>query len=228
MTITSIDSYRRLCNHQQTVLRELLQNPSQFEQGMRLFFTQHAMMHSARVAEPPTWSYEDTVLAGVAEAKYAVIPEGQEHTIAWLLWHMARCEDITMNLLVAGTPQVLLQDDWLKKLGINVVDTGNTMSREEILRFSEQIDIPALREYRLAVGKRTRQIAKELTAADLTRKVDPARMELVWQQGAIVEGSRSIADYWSKRDVKGMLLMPASRHLLTHLNEILELKKELD
>jgi hypothetical protein len=209
------------------VLRELLQNPSQFEQGMRLFFTQHAMLHSARVAEPPTWSFEDAVLAGVTEEQYRVILEGQEHTIAWLLWHMARCEDITMNLLVAGTSQVLLQDDWLKKLRTSMVDTGNTMNREEILRFSEQIDIAALRAYLLAVGKRTREIALELTASDLTRKVDPSRMELVWQQGAIVEGSRSIADYWSKRDVKGLLLMPASRHLLTHLNEVLEIKKAL-
>jgi len=209
------------------VLRELLQNPSQFEQGMRLFFTQHAMLHSAQVAEPPTWSFEDAVLAGVTEEQYRVILKGQEHTIAWLLWHMARCEDITMNLLVAGTSQVLLQDDWLKKLGVNVVDTGNAMNQEEILRFSEQIDIPALREYRLAVGKRTRHIAQGLTAVDLTRKIEPTRMELVWQQGAIVEESRSIADYWSKRDVKGLLLMPASRHLLTHLNEVLEIKKAL-
>ncbi len=111
---------------------------------------------------------KDAVLAGVTEEQYRVILKGQEHTIAWLLWHMARCEDITMNLLVAGTSQVLLQDDWLKKLGVNVVDTGNAMNQEEILRFSEQIDIPALREYRLAVGKRTRHIAQGLTAVDLT------------------------------------------------------------
>jgi hypothetical protein len=227
MTITSLDSYRRLMNHQQTVLRELLQNPAQFEQGMRLFFTQHAMLHSAQVAEPPTWSYEDTVLAGIPEAQYRLIPEGQEHTIAWLLWHMARCEDITMNLLVAGSPQVLLQNDWLKKMRTSMVDTGNAMTREEILSFSEQIDLPALREYRLAVGKRTREIALGLTPADLIRKVDPARMELVWQQGAIIEASRGIAEYWGKRDMKGLLLMPASRHLLTHLNEILEIKKTL-
>jgi hypothetical protein len=77
------------------------------------------------------------------------------------------------------------------------------------------------------VGKRTREIALGLTPADLIRKVDPARMELVWRQGAIVEASRGIAEYWGKRDMKGLLLMPASRHLLTHLNEVLEIKKTL-
>jgi hypothetical protein len=29
-----------------------------------------------------------------------------EHSIAWMIWHVACCEDITMSLLVAGGLQV--------------------------------------------------------------------------------------------------------------------------
>ena len=35
----------------------------------------------------------------------------------------------------------------------------------------------------------------------------------------------SLTDFWGKRDVAGLLLMPANRHLIVHLNEALRLKK---
>jgi len=34
-------------------------------------------------------------------------------------------------------------------------------------------------------------------------------------------------DYWSKRDVSGLLLMPATRHQLTHLNEALGIRNKI-
>jgi len=178
------------------------------------------------VADPPGWSFEDAVLAGMPQAHWGIIPPGQEHTIAWLLWHIARCEDATLNLLVAGTAQVL-DAAWQKQLGVSIADTGNCMTRAEILTFSQSVDFTALRAYRLAVGLRTQEIAADLQPGDLHRKVDPRRMERIWGEGVVLEGSRDIADYWSRRDVAGLLFMPAGRHLLTHLEEALEIRKAL-
>jgi len=45
-------------------------------------------------------------------------------------------------------------------------------------------------------------------------------------EGAVVEAARPIADYWAKRNVASLLLMPATRHNLVHLNEALELKRK--
>ena len=47
----------------------------------------------------------------------------------------------------------------------------------------------------------------------------------VMDEEAIVEAARGIAEYWSKRDIAGLLLMPATRHNLVHLNEALKLKR---
>jgi hypothetical protein len=218
-------SYNQSLNKQQTELRRLLASPSQHDQAIALFLRYHAMLHSARVAPTESWSYEDTILNDMTEEQIRRIPPNCNHSIAWLLWHMTRCEDITMNLLVAGRPQVLQRDNWLERLRITVQDTGNAMSRAEITQFSAVIDIDALRAYRVAVGRRTREIVSQLGPEELQQKVAPGRLQQVWAEGALVEAARGIADYWGKRTKAGLLLMPATRHNIVHLNEALLLKR---
>lgn len=217
---------RKQCLQAQTRLQRMFKDPALGAAALEQFRTQHAMLHAVGVANPPLWSFEDAALEGLPEEAARIIPEGQEHTIAWLLWHMARCEDATMNLLVAGSDQVL-DEGWLSQLGVSITDTGNYMTREEILIFSQGVNPQALLAYRLAVGQRTQHIAADLQPGDLHRKVDLRRMERIWGEGVVLEGSRGIADYWSRRDVAGLLFMPAGRHLLIHLEEALEIRKAL-
>jgi len=131
-----------------------------------------------------------------------------------------------MNLLVAGTPEILYREDWLTRMNASVQHSGNEMSAEDIAAFSQQVDLPALRAYRVAVGRRTREIVTTLTPADLPKKVDPARLAHVMEQGALLEAASGIRDYWGGRTMAGLLLMPASRHILVHLNEVLALKRK--
>ncbi len=44
-----------------------------------------------------------------------------------------------MNLLLAGSPQVLTSGNWLDQLGITCVSVGNEMSSEEIAEMSDAI-----------------------------------------------------------------------------------------
>jgi hypothetical protein len=231
------ETYRKLCLKQQTELRQALEGSVPFNAAIQLFLEQHAMLHSLDVTqieltqsdlpESESWSFEDTVFNDMSPEQIRRIPGNEEHSVAWLVWHMARCEDITMNLLVAGNPQVLHQGNWLEKMKITARDTGNAMDSAAIQDFSNTVDIEALRAYRVAVGRQTRTIVRQLQPERLKQKVDPSRMLCVWEEGAIVEEARGIADYWSKRTVSGLLLMPASRHLLTHLNEAIEIKAKL-
>jgi hypothetical protein len=55
--------------------------------------------------------------------------------------------------------------------------------------------------------------------------VDPARIQRIWDEGVLVKAAQGVADYWANRDIAGLLLMPASRHCLTHLNEALKIKR---
>jgi hypothetical protein len=220
-----MESYRKLCLKRQTELRRIMMRSGQHDEAIQRFLSQHAMLHSASVTGTEPWSFEDQVLDDMTEEQIRRIPHNCEHSVTWIIWHIARCEDVTMNLLVAGSPQVLNQGGRLDRIKSPICHTGNEMEVASVARFSEAIDIEALRAYRVAVGRRTREIVKQLGPEDLKRKVDPVRLQRIWDEGAVVEAARGIVDYWGKRDVAGLLLMPASRHLIVHLNEALKLKR---
>ncbi|MEW6651209.1 MAG: DinB family protein [Chloroflexota bacterium] len=204
-----------------------MEDEAGFELALRLFLAQHAWLHSARLEDGADWSFEDEVFRDLDEADARCIPRGEEHSIAWLIWHIARCEDITLNLLVAGSPQVLHQHGWLERVNSPLVHTGNAMIPDEVEAFSRAVQLDNLRAYRLAVGRRTRQIVRQLQPADLRRRVDAARLEQVRAQGAVLDAAWGIAEYWGRRDAAGLLLMPATRHPLVHLNQALQVKRRL-
>ncbi len=220
-----IETQRKFLNQRQSQLRQVMTSFDRHDEAIKLFMAQHAMLHSAQVAETDLWSYEDALLDDMPEEQCRRIPPNGEHSVAWLVWHMARCEDITMNLLLAGSPQVMNAGSWLDRLRITTRDTGNALDAAEISAFSAAIDINALRGYRVAVGRRTREIVSQLQPGDLKQKVDPARIERIRAEGAVVEAAWGVAEYWSKRNTAGLLLMPVTRHNLVHLNEILKIKQ---
>lgn len=99
------------------------------------------------------------------------------------------------------------------------MDTFDT-SRKLVL--SQQT---TLRAYRAAVGRRTRHVVTPLTPAQLKQRVDSTRLQRVRDEGAVAPAASGIVDYWGGRTAAGLLLMPASRHLITHLNEALDVKR---
>lgn len=217
---------RQYWNQQQKALQQALRHAEDYSQAIQLFLEQHAMVHSAQMAlSIYGWSFEDEALQGLSETSIQHVPTGSEHSIAWVLWHIARIEDVTMNLLVAGSDQVLYQGSWLDQLHISNISTGNDLPVESVAAVSAAIDVTALRAYRIAVGQRTRQIVQQITSAELKQKVQPERLRQVVAQGALSETSSDILAYWGGLTVAGLLLMPATRHNFVHLNEVLKIKR---
>lgn len=212
-------------NTEQKQLRLLLEDPLRHAEAIDLFLQHHAVLHAIRMAQTENWSFTDAVLSDMSEEKIRDIPANGEHSVAWLFWHMARIEDVAMNTLVTGSPQILNQEDWLARLGVPLHHTGNNMDQESVERLSTSVDVNALQDYRVAVGRRTREIVQQLQPDDLTQKVEPVRVRQVMDQGDLVEAASGIADYWGRRTISGLLLMPATRHNMVHLNEAFRLKK---
>lgn len=136
--------------------------------ALELFLREHAIVHSAELVRGESRSMEDTVLRDLDEAQIRLRPHGL-NSLAWLFWHIARCEDVAVNAVVAARPQVFDDQDWPARLRIERRDIGTGMNAEEVAELSEQIDVPALRGYRLAVGRRTREVAQALPEADWER-----------------------------------------------------------
>jgi hypothetical protein len=86
---------------------------------------------------------------------------------------MARVEDVGVNLIVMAGQQVL-DEGWSARLGFLRTDVGNGMADEELTEFAAVADIDAIRAYRDAVGRRTRDVVKALGPARWTEVVSSA------------------------------------------------------
>ena len=219
-----MDSDRRLWSQQQKVLRYALERPGDHEKAIELFLDQHTMVHSATMSESDLWSFEDEVLQGMTEESIRHIPQNCDHSLAWIIWHLARIEDITMNLLVAGRPQILYQDHWLDRIKTTIQHAGNVMDEESVANLSAAVDLEPLMAYRRAVGRRTREIVAQLQPEQLRQQVEPSRLQQVRDEGAVAEAAGEIIQYWSRRTIAGLLLMPPTRHNFLHLNEARRVK----
>jgi hypothetical protein len=217
-----LKEYRDTWTVNQRALRSALESGDQRDKAVDLFMIQQGTLHSAKAAPEAPYSLEDLLLDDIEEEIFRRVPQGTDHSIAWLIWHLARCEDITMNVLTAGRPQV--RGDWQGKLKIKAKDTGNAMTPAEIAELSQAIDLDALRGYRAAVGRATREIVGGLTLEQINAKVDPDRIRQILDDGSVLPGAIGIAEYWSKRTIAGLLLMPPTRHNMTHINEGFRLK----
>ena len=221
-----MDPNRQLWSHGQQTLRRAIAS-KQLQAAIGQFLIQHAIVHSLRVSRMDVWSFEDELCQGLTEKDFRTIPPKGEHSIAWILFHIARIEDITMNMLVAGTPQLYTKDNWGTKLKSTIHHSANRMNDASVIDLTASLDLKALREYRLSVGRRTREIVKKLKIEELTSKVDPVRIKKVQEEGAVIPEAMGIVDYWGSRTIAGLLLMPPTRHNFTHLNEARRLKQKL-
>ena len=219
-----MDSNRKLWNDNHQKLIRLLAKGDR-DAAIPLFLDQHAMVHSAKVTKPGLWSFEDELLNDMSAEEIRQIPPGGEHSIAWILFHLARIEDITMNMLVAGTGQLFSREAWARKMSVSILHSANRMDEQELIELSARINIQSLREYRAAVARRTRQIVQKLQEEDFNKKVDPARIGKVLSAGVVTPEAMEIVDYWSKKTIAGLLLMPPTRHCILHLNEGMRIRQ---
>lgn len=222
-----MDVNHKLWNDQHKLLRQALGKPDEHPKAIDLFLRQHAMVHDAETSNAGLPSFSDEVWQGASETTIRCVPPKFEHSIAWLIWHIARIEDMTMNVLMAGKPQIFYQGSWLAKLKIEIRHTGNVvMDTDDVTALSKAIDIEALKAYRREVGRVTRDAVKALQADEVRRKVDPLRLQQLLNDGSVAPEATGLIKYWGSLTIAGLLLMPPTRHCLVHLNEALKVKKK--
>ncbi len=220
-----MDLQRKQWNQSQQALQKALSKTGEHSLAVDLFLRQHAAVHTSAVGQTGDWSFEDEVLQDLSDQAARWIPPKMEHSIAWMIWHITRIEDMTMNTLVANEPQIFAQENWPARMNASVRDTGNTMNAQEIAQLSAAIDLPALRDYRAAVGLRTREVIRQLPPELLKQKVSADRLKILADQGDVLPDAYELLEYWSGRTIGGLLLMPATRHPFVHFNEAMRVKQ---
>jgi hypothetical protein len=218
---------RKAWTSQQTVLRNVLSSSVHFEQAIPLFLQQHAAVHSASISGKQTWSLLDEALADLTDAQICARPPHGVNSIAWLLWHTTRIEDISMNCLVFEQEQVLLRDTWSDKLGITTRDVGYGMDENEVTTLSQQISVQALKEYRTAVGRSTRAGVTHLTAEQLKKIVTAADLQPLLADGSISAKGIHLAEFYTNRQKGFFLTRTATSHNFQHISEAWRIRQQV-
>ena len=188
--------------------------------AIQMFLNDHSRTHSVSVGNPEGgFSISDFVLSGLDDGQIRLRPGKGLNSLAWLFWHMARTEDMGVNLIIAGRPQVLEEDDWAQRLDISRRDMGAGMADEEVTDFGETVDIAELHEYRSAVGRRTREIVGGMRSEELAETIDSSRIQQALSTGAIGENAGWIEGAFAGKTKALVLGHLASGHSFMHLGE---------
>ena len=179
----------------------------------------HALTHGLDVGgSEGEFSLEYNRLRGLSDDQLRMRPNGW-NSMAWLLWHMARTEDVAINVVVADRPQVFDSGRWESRLRIERRDICTGMTDEEVESLSAAIDIPALREYRMAVGRRTQEVARALPVAEWNRVPGEEVLQQAIDQGAFVEEALWVGKLWEGKSKAWFFYWVAVGHNAMHLGQ---------
>jgi hypothetical protein len=182
-----------------------------------LFLEQHAAAHSAAVGGNKMSAAERT-FTGLTDEQMRVRPREDLNSLAWLMWHIARAEDILVNVVLHGRPQVF-DDPWTKRLGITRRDFGIGMTSPEVTEVTRQLDLAALREYRDAVGRRTREIVGGFQEQDWQGQVAADALQRAADQGGFGGRAEALIKAFTGRPRAAVLSGIALFHPMAHMGE---------
>jgi hypothetical protein len=181
-----------------------------------LFLAQHSGVHSAAVGGNKMSASERAF--AVTDDQMRIRPREDLNSLAWLMWHIARAEDIMVNAVLAGRAQVF-DDAWLRRLNIARRDFGIGMSSPEVSDLTGRIDLGALREYRDAVGRRTREIVGAFRPEDWEGETTAAALERAGAEGAFGARAAQLVPAFTGRPRAMVLSGIALFHPQGHIGE---------
>ena len=177
--------------------------------ALQFFLLRHESIHPEAIA----------LLDGLSDEQIRIRPREDVNPLAWLVWHMARCEDVGVNVLVAGRRQVL-DGGWATCLGVSLRDIGTGMTTGEVVAFSSAVDFAALCAYLTAVGARTQDVVAALRPEELDAVVDPGYLHHVIDgEGLLGPHADWVRSFWDGKTRGWFLAQLGLTHQWAHIGE---------
>ena len=190
----------------------------------------HAMVHPAEISGRDEKTIADFVLDYMMQGNQnEFVPRETWDTdlkyagsktvpISWQLWHTYRIEDLVSNILMENGDQIF-NDDWKKKIGSSITDTGNALEPDELASWAKSINAKGLRNYMIEVGKNTRRILSKLTLEQIKSMVPEEWVMRILEEGGVTTDFRSVwlLVFWGRLTIGGMILTPMTSHHMMHL-----------
>jgi DinB superfamily len=187
---------------------------------LSFFLVQHGQLHSLDVATGA--SYADRVFAGLTDDQMRARPGNGLNSLIWLLWHMARTEDVAVNIVVSDGRQVL-DDDWTRRMNVPWRTIGTGMTDADVGDLTARADVDAVRAYRAAVGRRTQDVVRALRPEEWNEIVGFTDTARAASAGAFAPNTAWVDGVgykpWQGHSRAAQLAGSAIRHNAMHLGE---------
>lgn len=171
------------------------------------------------------WSFENMV-GDLTTDQLLERPGGVGNSIGWLIWHMARTEDVMVNTGIRGTDQVLVSQGWAEKLGIPDQRIGTGFGDEELEEFARSVNAAELESYWRAVNSHTAEWLATVTPEDLDIRPDlEAHLKTV--PPIMGESSQGALLFWAGRSGGFLLSSVVISHGYIHLGEMQAIRGRL-
>ena len=148
-------------------------------------------------------------------------------TIAYSIWHVFRIEDIVVNSVIHDDEQIYFAYDYNHRINAPITTTGNELIKQQIVDFSRKLNIDELYNYALLVKERTDEFLNKLSFADLRSKPTGNKEKIVNTSVSSDKNAEWLVDYWFNKNIKGLILMPLSRHWIMHVEAAIRIKNKL-
>ncbi|HSE04007.1 MAG TPA: DinB family protein [Methylomirabilota bacterium] len=182
-----------------------------------LLLDEHGRMHTSAVAGEKA-NLADRTFGGLSDEQMRVRPREDLNSLAWLMWHIARAEDIFANVILSGRNQVV-DDSWLARLKISRRDFGIGMTKPEVAELTTGVDVAALRDYRDAVGRRTQEMIRGFGSVDFQGELQAAALEKAVALGCFGPKGEMVAKAFTGRPRVGILGGLLVTHSAMHMGE---------
>jgi DinB superfamily len=187
---------------------------------LSFFLVQHGQLHSLDVATGA--SYADRVFAGLTDDQMRARPGNGLNSLIWLLWHMARTEDVAVNIVVSDGRQIL-DDDWTRRMNVPWRTIGTGMTDADVGDLTARADVDAVRAYRAAVGRRTQDVVRALRPEEWNEIVGFTDTARAASAGAFAPNTAWVDGVgykpWQGHSRAAQLAGSAIRHNAMHLGE---------
>ena len=181
------------------------------------FLLEHARLHSRSTTGVDDVSFEDGVWEGLGDDDLRARPNGL-NSVVWIFWHISRFEDVIVNAVIRGEPEVFDREAWETRLNVGTRVVGTETSDAEAADLTQRLGPSTLRAYRAAVGRSTRSWAEVVDFASLDQVPDVVG-RLSRSPDPVGERARWLGDFWQGRTAHSLLTLPVIAHGYVHIGE---------
>jgi DinB superfamily len=188
---------------------------------LAFFLSQHAAVHAREVSGRAF--LPQVVFDELSDDQMRLRPSEGLNSLVWLLWHMARTEDVAINLVVAGSDQVL-DAEWARRMNVPWRIIGTGMTDGEVGELTARADVSSVRAYRSAVGIRTRQVVQALRADAWDEPVAADDIRRAATAGAFRDWDAAQSHPWLGWSRADQIASSALRHNAAHIGEAVTIR----